>query len=224
VEPLARALGIPEFPGQLDATLTPVSLAGGSRLEARGSVVLRAFGGSFTFTDLEVENIVEPYSDLHLGAGKIEGVRLRELGDTFHFGIMSGVLKGEVLDLRFTGGEISAFDLDVETVRVEDVPQYLDRRALESIRRVLSGVLGAIEESIFSRFRYYRFGFWARLRDGVLRLQGKYRRKGVEYLMYSRWHEFPSIQIVNGRPEMPYDWRSIVENLKQVYEKGKEEP
>jgi hypothetical protein len=192
----------------------PIVLARGKGLEARGTLRIEAFGGTFTFQDLRVRNLSEPYSSLHLGRGAIDGLRLADIGRVFGFGILSGVLRGEVRNLSFTGGEVSSFEIDVETVPVSGVPQYVDKRAIASIRRILSGPIGAIEEGLFSKFRYDRFGFWCQLRDGVFRLQGKYRIGGVEYLMHGRWYQFPRVDIVNARPGKPYDWRSIVERIR----------
>jgi len=186
-------------------------------------VLLEAFGGALTFADLILENLGKPYSDLHLGRGQVEGVRLMDMGRTFRFGVMSGVLRGTIRDLQVTGGDITAFEGEMETVRTPGVPQYLNKKAIESLRRILSGPFGAIEESLFSRFHFDRFGFSCQLHDGIFRLRGKYEKGGVEYLMYSHWYQFPRIDIVNGRPDMPYDWRSIVANLKAIYAGAHEE-
>jgi hypothetical protein len=217
---ITRGWGLPEIEGSVEIDLHPIALTRRDRLDARGVIALHAFGGSLAFADLIAENLGQPYFDLHLGRGHIEGVRLGEVGRTFRFGVMSGVLHGTVKDLRILGGEVSSFEADVETVRTGGVPQYLNRQAIESIRRVLTGPFGAIEETLFSRFRYDRFGFWCRLQNGIFRLRGKYEKGGVEYVMYSRWYQFPRIDIVNGRPDMPYDWRSILANLRAVYAAG----
>jgi hypothetical protein len=217
---LTRGLELPEVAGTLGLDLRPLRLTARGRLEARGVISLLAFGGTISFVDLIIENLGKPYSDLRLGRGHIESVRLLDVGNTFRFGLLSGVLRGVIVGLEITGGDVVSFEADVETVRVPGVPQYVNKKAIESIRRILGGPLGAIEESLFSRFHYDRFGFWCRLRDGVFRLRGKYLKGGVEYVMFTRWYRFPRIDIVNGRPDLPYDWRSILANLRAVYAGG----
>ena len=214
--PLALSRGLPPLQGSMGFDFDPIVLARGRGLEARGTLRIEAFGGTFTFQDLRIRNLSEPYSSLHLGRGTIEGVRLAEIGKVFGFGILSGVLRGEVRNLSFTGGEVSSFEIDVETVPTSGVPQYVDKRAIASIRRILSGPIGVIEEGLFSKFRYHRLGFWCSLQDGVFRLQGKYTIGGVEYLMHGRWYQFPRVDIVNARPGKPYDWRSIVERIRGI--------
>ncbi len=214
---IARSHGLPSFPGRLDIDFEPLLLEG-SRVESNGTIALKAFGGEMTFVDLTLENIARPYSDLRLREGIVHRVRLGEVGKTFHFGVMSGVLEGTVRNLGFTGGELTSFEVDVQTVPARGVPQYLNRGAIESIRRVFTGPLGTLEESLFSKFRYADFGFWARLEDGVFRLRGKHREGEAEYLMRGRWYQFPRVSIINGRPDQPYDWKSIVWNLRKIYE------
>jgi hypothetical protein len=212
--PLAASRGLPPIRGTMGFDFDSIVLARGQGLDARGTLRIEAFGGTFTFQDLRIRNLSEPYSSLHLGRGAIEGLRLADIGEVFGFGILSGVLRGEVRNLSFTAGEVSSFDVDVETVPARGVPQYVDKRAIASIRRILSGPIGVIEEGLFSKFRYHRLGFRCSLRDGVFRLEGKHRRGGVEYLMYGEWYQFPRVDIVNARPGRPYDWRSILERIR----------
>ena len=219
---LTEALDLPRIRGKLLVDLNPLVIRG-SRLEAPGAAAtIRAFGGRADFRDLTVENVAMPYSDLRLGEGLLRGIRLSEIGDVFHFGVMSGVLDGTVRNLRITGGEISTFEVDVETVPAAGVSQYLNRQAIESIRRILSGPLGAVEETFFSKFYYRGFGFRADLKSDILWLKGKHVEDGREYLMYADWYQFPQVSIINRRPDRPYDWQSIVSSLRGIYE-GKPE-
>ena len=135
---------------------------------------------------------------------------------------MSGVLQGEVRDLAFTGGELTSFEIEVETVPVAGVPQYLNRQAIESIRHVLSGPLGTLEETFFSKFHYSEFGFWCKLQNGVFRLKGKYKEDGKEYLMHASWYQFPKVSIINANPDKDYSWATIVSRLRAIYEKANE--
>lgn len=218
---LARAHGVEAFQGSLSFDFDPIALEG-SLISSRGGVLLNAFGGQMSFTDLSVNNAFEPYFDLQLREGRVRDVRLADVGEVFHFGLMSGVLQGTVNNLQVTGGELTSFLLDVETVPVSGVPQYLNRSAIDSIRRITSGPFGLLEETFFSKFRFADFGFTCELEDGVFRLRGKYTDGKVEYVMRPRWYQFPRVTIINGYPEMPYDWRSIVLNLRQIYNKDSE--
>jgi hypothetical protein len=216
LDALTRAYGLPVVAGALSFRFAPLRYEDG-RLRVDGAVVAAAFGGTVSFSDLELDDVLEPYASLRLGEGSVEGVDLAALGQALRFGIASGVLRGRLQDLTFTAGAVSGFRLDVETVPTPGVPQYIDRRAVESIRRVLSGPLGALEENFFSRFYFHRFGFACELADGIFRLRGKYRDGGADYLMYGRWYQIPRVSIINAEPDWPYDWESIAENLRAIY-------
>ncbi|HVR76073.1 MAG TPA: hypothetical protein VMT52_17205, partial [Planctomycetota bacterium] len=215
---LARAHGVKAFQGRLSFDFDPIALEG-SLISSRGGVLLEAFGGQMSFSDLSVNNAFQPYFDLQVREGRVRDVRLADVGEVFRFGLMSGVLQGTVNNLQVTGGELTSFLLDVETVPVSGVPQYLNRSAIDSIRRITSGPFGLLEETFFSKFRFADFGFTCALEDGVFRLRGKYTDGRVEYVMRPRWYQFPRVTIINGYPERPYDWRAIVLNLRQIYNK-----
>jgi hypothetical protein len=216
LEKVTRAYGWPLMPGTIRFDFTPLVYSDGG-VDISGSLVVEAFGGSLTFTDLAIDDVLEPYGSLSLGEGRVQGMRLLQLGDALHFGLISGVLRGSITNLEFTSGEVTGFRLEAETVKTDGVPQYIDRRAIESIRTVLAGPLGAIEETFFSKFDFDRFGIECRLENETFYLSGKHREDGVDFLMSGRWYQFPRVSIVNARPDEPYDWSSILENLRAIY-------
>ena len=118
------------------------------------------------------------------------------------------------------GNELTGFRVDFETVPVKSVPRYVNRRAIKSIRRILEGPFGDIEETLFSRFDYDDFGFTAELDDGTFRLRGKYRDEEHEYIMHARWYRFPRISIINASPGQAYDWDLIMESLREIYSRS----
>jgi hypothetical protein len=219
---ITTAYGLPRFRGKLNFDLEPIELEKSS-LRTPGTVVLKAFGGEISLSGLSMENDGKPYAHLTVSEGHIRNVRLSEIGDAFGFGVMSGVLQGEVRDLAFTGGELTSFEIDIKTVPVSGVPQYLNRQAIESIRHVISGPLGALEETFFSKFHYSEFGLWCKLQNGVFRLRGKHQEDGTEYLMHADWYQFPKVSIINANPDKAYSWKTIVSRLRAIYEKDSEE-
>ncbi len=221
LEEMTQFAGWPTIRGTMNAVARPLHFRQG-HLDWSGHLELRAFGGRIRFSDLTLDDVLQPYASLQLGEGSIENVRLREMGETFHFGIMSGILTGRAKNFQLTAGELSAFDLKLHTIPTPGVEQYVDRRAADSLRRTLSGPLGAVEEGLFSKFYYQDFGFSASLRDGALYLQGDHREGDTEYIMLGRWYQVPSISIINSKPGRPYDWEAIVANVRSIYERKQE--
>ncbi len=215
------AYGWVPLDGHLDGVFQPVRYHDG-RIEWKGSIDVKAFGGRLRSADFTIEDLFQPYLSFELREGTIENVRLRELGTTFNFGLVSGVARGRINDLEVVGGELTGFRIDFETVPVPGVPRFVNRRAVRSIRRILEGPFGDIEETLFGRFDYDRFGFTADLQDGAFRLRGKYTEGDHEYIMASRWYQFPRISIINASPGQDYDWDAIMETLREIYRSADE--
>jgi hypothetical protein len=223
-------LHAPRLEGKVDFDFDPLEMGRGT-LSAREpasrppgaqqseGIVVKALGGRISFSDFTMEDLGGAAPVLRSTSGEIDGIQLAALGEALGFGVMSGVVRGKFGKLSVRGGRLESFVLDVETVPVSGIPQYLNRQAIESIRRVLSGPFGAIEESLFSKFYYEYGGFQARLTDGILWLEGKYSEDETEYLLYGSWYQFPRINIVNSRPGEPYDWISILANFQDARRK-----
>jgi hypothetical protein len=212
-----RALGWPEIGGKLSFHFDPLILRQ-NRLESHGKATLKAFEGTIAVSDVTVDDIAEPYANMNFREGRIDQIRLLQLGNTFNFGLMSGVLDGTIKNLGFTGGDLTSFKLDVETRRVRSVPQFLNRQAIQSIQRIVAGPFGTMEESFFSKFGYSQFGFTCGLDNGIFQLQGKYHEGDTEYLMRGSWNQIPHINIINDRPGKKYDWYTIISSLRRIYQ------
>jgi len=217
LESALRAFGVDPLPGSVDLDVRTLRYRDGG-LVVGGSMDVDTLGGRITVRDLEIDDVLEPYGSLRLGETLIERLDLRRVGEAFRFGVASGVLDGRLSGLEIIGGDVTAFRLTCETIATPGVPQFVNRQAVESIRRVLSGPFGAIEETFFSRFRYAQFGFRCGLDDDGFRLRGKYIHDDIEYLMYGRWYQLPQIRIINAKPDQVYDWTNIVENIAAIYD------
>ena len=87
---------------------------------------------------------------------------------------------------------------------------------MENLRRIFSGPFGTLEETFFSRFRYEEFGFHSTLKNGKLMLEGVRRADAIDYLMYSKWYQFPRISIINNMPDRRHDWSSILRRIQRI--------
>jgi hypothetical protein len=117
---------------------------------------------------------------------------------------------------------VVGFTAEFETVRRRGVEQYINKAAIESIQRIVAGPFGVLEEMFFSKFRFEGFGFRCQLENGRFRLRGLYNFGGTEHIMYSRWYQFPRVEIINTRPGIDYDWSQIFDNLKSIYRDRRE--
>ncbi len=215
LEEVTRALGMRTIPGRTTFDVRSLTMKG-DRLDIDGRLVIDVFGGSLILQGLSIDHPFTSYRAIRLGSGSIHDFNLAALGEEFRFGLASGVLEGRVSNLELLGLDVVGFEAELATTPRPGVPQYLNKAAIESIQRIFAGPFGGIEEVFFSRFRYAGFGFAARVKDGGLRLRGKYDFGGVEYLMYSRWYQFPKVSIINTHPGIVYDWEAIKDNLRTI--------
>jgi len=215
LQEIGRILGVRPIPGRVQLRVDSLALDG-DVLRIDGVLSFYVFGGSLELRGISVEHPFEPYRSIGLDLGTVRGFDLAEIGRTFGFGIASGTLEGRVEGLRVVGSRLAAFEAQVESVPRPGVSQFIDKRAIESIQRILSGPFGAIESAFFNRFRYAGFGFTCSLDRGEFRFRGKYRLGGTEYVMYSAWYQFPKVSIINARPGIVYDWDTILRNLEAI--------
>jgi hypothetical protein len=216
LQALMRSAGWSEGVGRLNARVESLTVIDDS-LRIEGKVDVEGFSGRLSLTDLVVENYSMPYFTLWLGSGEVRDLDLRELGATLDFGLMSGILDGNVEDLELSANELLRFRLDLETDRRPDVEQFINKNAIRSLRGLLAP-FSAFEDLFFSKFYYEGFGFTAELEDGRFRMRGKYDIDGVEYLMYSKWWQIPCINIINGNPEQDYDWDRVQAHVKGFFD------
>lgn len=219
LEKIARPLGFQGMEGSVEADFQSAAVQD-DRIAVDGFVRARVFGGEVYLSDLAIDHFTEPYLTVSLATGTVRELNLFKLGEAFQFGLMSGTLQGSVKNFVFTPGAVSRFEIEVETVKRPGVAQFINKNAIESIQRIISGPLYSLEELFFSKFRYAGFGFAASLSRNRFRLQGKFNLGGVEHLMYSHWWQFPKIRIINSQPQKDYDWRRIYSNLRGVLQPG----
>ncbi len=219
---VAALFGLPELPGRAAIDVRSLRFSP-ERLEIAGEVGIDVLGGRAEVEGLAIDHPGEPYRQFSVERASVRDLDLGEIGRRFRFGVLSGILNGEVRRLVFSRDAISRFEAEFETVPRAGVPQFLNKAAVESIRRTLAGPFGALEEMFFSRFRFAALGFRTSLDGGRFRLEGKYRSGGVEYIVYSRWYQFPRVDIINTNPGIDYDWETIYENLKENYLRTGEE-
>ncbi len=215
----AALLGIPELPGRISIDVRSLRFSP-ERLDISGGLAIDVLGGRAEVEGLAIDHPGEPYRQFSVERASVRELDLGEIGRRFRFGVLSGILSGEVRRLVFSRDAVSRFEAEFETVPRPGVPQFLNKAAVESIRRTLAGPFGALEEMFFSRFRFAGLGFRSSLDGGRFRLEGKYRFGGVEYIVYSRWYQFPRVDVINTNPGIDYDWETIYENLKENYFRG----
>jgi hypothetical protein len=197
--------------------LDPIELHGDA-ITTKGQIRADLFGGTLAIDDLGMDNLFSPSPVLHLNAAW-NGLLLHELTRETSFGEVQGILQGHVKGLEIAQLEPQRFDLLLETVRKDGVPQRISVRAVDNIAQIgggqnaFSGVAGIIT-SLFKDFPYDKIGVHATLENDVFKVNGTIKEEGTEYFV--KRGGFSGVNVINQNPENTISFKDMVKRIKRV--------
>jgi|GEM_PF-645156 len=190
----------------------------GDRVQTRGNVRVRAFGGEIALSNLGGSGLLGPTPTFLLDA-TWKDLYLAELTEGTPFEKIEGILRGQVKHLEIVGGEPQRFDLFMETVQTKDVPQKIGVRALENIARIggggspFIGLAGTLA-SLFKEFPYDKIAIQASLENDVFRIDGPLKEGDKVYLV--KRSGFSGVNVVNQDPDRRVSFKDMVKRIKRV--------
>jgi hypothetical protein len=121
--------------------------------------------------------------------------------------------------LEIAYGQPQAFDLLLETVKTEGVPQTISVKAVDNIAQIGGGAspfmgLAGYFASLFKNFPYTKIGIHASLQNDVFRINGTVKEGGTEYLV--KRGSFSGINVVNQNPDNRVRFKDMVKRIKRV--------
>jgi len=151
-----------------------------------------------------------------------EGLLLGELTEGTPFGKVEGVLKGHARGIEIAGREPQKFDLFLETVPQEGVPQTISTKAVDNISQIGGGQtpLTGIFASFFKEFPYEKIGIHASLENDLFRINGTIKEGGTEYIV--KRGGFSGVNVVNQNPDNRISFKDRVKRVKRVATSGRE--
>lgn len=170
---LCRAFGWVEMPGVLSATFPSVSFSA-DHLSLSGGALVEAFQGQIELGALEVERPLSASPALTASAS-FSGLDLGEVTSAFDFGEITGLLDGEIKDLRVVNSKPVAFDAHMRTDSSYRGKRQISQRAVNNLSSVGGAGGGGLQRSVlrvFDRFRYDAIGLGCRLQNGVCAMTG----------------------------------------------------
>jgi len=192
----------------------------GHRIQSRGSLSLRAFGGEIVLSNLGGAGIFGATPTFLLDAAW-KDINLAQLTEGTPFEKVEGILKGQVKHLEMVGGEPQRFDLFMETVQTGEVPQKISVRALENIARIggggspFMGLAGALT-TLFKEFPYEKIAIQASLENDVFRIDGPLKEGDKVYLV--KRSGFSGVNVVNQDPDRQISFKDMMKRIKRVTE------
>jgi hypothetical protein len=206
--------------GSVHGKLDPVEISG-DEITSKGKIEADFFGGTMSITNPGVYGIFSSTPAIYLDA-RWKGVLLGELTKGTPFGKVEGVLDGHVKGLEVAEGEPQKFDLLMETVPQEGIPQTISTKAVDNITQIGGGqgALTGLFASIFKEFPYEKIGIHATLENDLFRINGTIKEDGKEYFV--KRGGFSGVNIVNQNPENVISFKDMVKRIKRVATSGRE--
>ena len=213
---LAKALGWPEFRGELSGRIPQARYANG-RLDFDGGLAMQMFDGTVAVSSLAMER---PFGTAPSLSADIDfdDIDLLALTEVFDFGSITGRLDGYIHDLRLVDWTATAFDAELRTDRKPGVRQRISQRAVQSISSVgsgggfgLAGIQGKLI-GFFDDFGYARIGISCRLANEVCQMGGLHSAGNAFTILQGSG--LPRLTVIGHNRSV--DWPTLVERLVAV--------
>jgi len=203
--------------GTLSGTLDPIHIERG-RLTSRGRITAKVFDGEVVFSDPGASGFLSGTPVFKVNV-RWKDLNLSELTADTSFGKIEGALDGYAKGLEFAQGQVQKFDLLMETVRKDRVPQRISVRAVDNIARIGGGQtpfvgMAGMFASVFKEFPYEKIGVHATLENDVFRINGTIQEGGTEYLV--KRGLLSGVNVVNQNPDNRVSFKDMIKRIKRI--------
>jgi hypothetical protein len=216
MERLTHALGWPILSGKLSGMIPDVRYAEGT-LTVGGALLARAFGGAITVHQLRLQDPLGVVPRLSADI-VLQDLDLERLTRRFDFGQITGLLGGEVRDLRLVAWKPVSFDARLGTPKGDRSRHRISQRALDNLTNLGSGVSGVLSTgflSLFEDFAYDEIGLSCRLRDGVCDMDGVGKAETGYYIVRGRG--LPRVDVIGYNRRVA--WEVLIGRLRDRLER-----
>jgi len=212
LEQLSEALEWPVLRGDLSG-MVPKAVYRDRILTLGGALLIRAFDGDVTITDLRVEQPLGLIPRLTADIG-INGLDLAALTQTYAFGRIEGRLDGRIRALELQNWRPVQFDAFLGTPEGDRSKRRISQRAVENLSSIGGGgnaaaILSKGFIGMFKDFGYRRLGIGCHLANNVCEMEGVSAAARGYYLVEGGG--LPRIDVIGY--ERRVDWNELVTRL-----------
>jgi hypothetical protein len=206
VAPIARAMGLPEFAGQLSGRIPGLTYKD-KLLSLQGNLEADVFNGHVVASNLRVRDPLGAWPRLY-GDIAARNLDLQLITSTFEFGSITGKLNVDLTGLETFNWSPVAFDLVMATPPGDRSKHRISQRAVQNLSDIGGGgggVAAALQSGFlkfFDDFGYDRIGLACKLRNDVCQMSGAGPAKGGFYIVKGRG--LPRIDIIGNNQRV--DW------------------
>jgi hypothetical protein len=212
---LCQSLGWPPFAGKLSGVIPDVRYANG-KLEVGGMLLVRAFDGDITLSNLQLLQPLSTVPQLRVDA-RVNNIDLKALTGAFSFGRIEGRLNGRVDGLDMEAWRPVAFDAAFATPEGDTSRHRISQKAVDNISSIGGGGVGGVLSRsilrVFEDFPYDKLGIRCRLENGICEMGGVAPAASGYYIVKGRFLP-PRLDVIGYADRV--NWRSLVAQLVAV--------
>ncbi len=215
--PLLSKIWPQPIKGTAQGSLNPVRIIGGS-LTSKGEITADVFDGTVTLSNVNARGLFSALPVYGLDA-RWHHLNLARMTEGTPFGKIEGILNGYATDLEVSNGQIQRFDLLLDTVKTDGVPQRISVKAVDNIARLGGGQspfagMAGILVSLFKEFPYKKIGVHASLENDLFRINGTIHENGKEYLVKRGF--FSGVDVINQNKGNSVGFKDMLKRIKRI--------
>jgi hypothetical protein len=210
VGPIAKALGWPEFAGQLAGRIPGLTYKD-KVLTLQGNLDANVFDGRVVASNLRVRDPLGAWPRLYADV-TARNLDLELVTRTFEFGTITGRLDVDLAGLETFNWSPVSFDLLLATPKTDRSKHRISQRAVQNLSDIGGGgggVAAALQSGalkFFDDFRYDRIGLACRLRNDICQMSGAGDAKSGFYIV--KGAGLPRIDIIGNNRRV--DWPRLM--------------
>lgn len=217
LEPVLSGIWPHPVAGSADGNLDPIHIVGG-QLQSTGEIKANIFNGTLTLSHVGARGLFTALPVVHLNA-RWHHLSLAEMTEGTSFGKIEGILNGYAKKLEVSNGQLQRFDLLLDTVKTDDVPQKISVKAVDNIARLGGGQspfagMAGLFVSFFKEFPYEKIGVHATLENDVFRIRGTIQEDGREYLVKRGF--FSGVDVINQSKDNRVGFKDMLKRIKRI--------
>ncbi len=217
MEPVLKIIRPRSVKGVANGNLDPIHIKEG-KLSSVGEIKATVFNGECLLSNLGATGLLTPLPVFSLNA-RWHDLNLAEITQDTSFGKIDGILNGYAKNLEISNGQLQGFDLLLQTVKTEGVPQKISVKAVDNIARLgggqspFVGVAGMFI-SLFKEFSYEKIGVRATLQNDIFRIHGAIRENDKEYLVKRGF--FSGVDVINQSKDNRVGFKDMLKRIKRI--------
>ena len=217
MEPVLKIIRPRSVKGVADGNLDPIYIKEG-KLSSVGKIKATVFNGECVLSDLGATGLLTPLPVFSLNA-RWHDLNLAEITQDTSFGKIDGILNGYAKNLEISNGQLQGFDLLLQTVKTEGVPQKISVKAVDNIARLGGGQspfvgIAGMFISLFKEFSYEKIGVRATLQNDIFRIHGAIRENDKEYLVKRGF--FSGVDVINQSKDNRVGFKDMLKRIKRI--------